>query len=382
MRKTFLAVFVIAALAFLLMAAGCSEVLPPGSSGTGGGTTSSAVGTVTSTTRGTTSSSAIPTGSGPQSPAVAVAEKVGPSVVNVKVKGIAADIFGSQSYEGEGSGVIFSTDGMIVTNNHVVSQNGAPADDILVTLATGEELDARIVGRDALTDLAVIKVDREDLPAAAFQEDMSQVRIGEYAVAIGSPLGFSNSVTMGVVSGLKREIPVSAVEGGQALIDLVQTDAAISPGNSGGALADSSGRVIGINVAYLPPGSTGAQDLGFAIPADVVVDVARQLITTGRASHSFLGISPLTVTRELREQFGLDRDWGVLIAEVDRDTPAGRAGLRQGDIIVGIDDKAMEQESDLYKFLRSKRPGDTVVVNYVRDGKEATARVTLGERPQ
>lgn len=377
----------------LTVVTGCSEVFPPGRtttlpvSSTGPvvtpTTTTSGLGNATSTTRPVTAPTVVDTpGDGPTSPAVAVAAQVGPSVVNVKVKGVTAGVFGEQPWEGEGSGVIFSADGMIVTNNHVVSQNNRPAEDILVTLATGEELDARIIGRDSLTDLAVVQVDKEDLPAAVFVADMSQVQIGQYAIAIGSPLGFANSVTMGVVSGLHREIPVSAAQGGQSLIDLVQTDAAISPGNSGGALVDSSGRVIGINVAYLPPDSTGAQDLGFAIPADVAVDVAKQLIATGRASHSFLGISPLSVTAELEQRFDLDRDSGILIADVDANTPAGRAGLQQGDIIIGIDGQAMEQESDLYRFLRGKKPGDTVTVTYVRDGGEAATQVKLGERPQ
>lgn len=383
-----------AVLLALTVVAGCSEVFPSGTattlpgSTTGPGATAttavtSGLGNATSSTRSVVPPTVVvPSGEGSVSPAVAVAAQVGPSVVNVKVKGVTAGAFGEQPWEGEGSGVVFAAEGMIVTNNHVVSQSNRPAADILVTLATGEELDARIIGRDSLTDLAVVQVNKADLPAAVFVEDMSQVQIGQYAIAIGSPLGFSNSVTLGVVSGLHREIPVSAAEGGQSLIDLVQTDAAISPGNSGGALVDSSGRVIGINVAYLPPDSTGAQDLGFAIPADVAVDVARQLIATGRASHSFLGISPLSVTVELQQRFDLDRDFGILIADVEADTPAGRAGLQQGDIIVGIDGQAMEQESDLYKFLRAKKPGDTVVVSYVRDNSEATTQVRLGERPQ
>jgi serine protease Do len=189
-------------------------------------------------------------------------------------------------YSGEGSGVIFREDGYIVTNEHVVTgSDGTLGQDIVVTLATGEELEASVVGRDESTDVAVVKVDRKGLPAAEFVPDMSFVHIGQWAIAIGSPLGFQNSVTLGVVSGLNREIPVS-VGGSQALVDLIQTDAAISPGNSGGALADERGRVIGINVAYLPPDQTGAQDVGFAIPADVVVSTAGLLIERGMDSQA------------------------------------------------------------------------------------------------
>jgi serine protease Do len=221
------------------------------------------------------------------SPAVAAAERLGPSVVNLKVSGtVSTPLGGRRLYSGEGSGVIFREDGYIVTNEHVVTgSDGTLGQDIVVTLATGEELEASVVGRDESTDVAVVKVDRKGLPAAEFVPDMSFVHIGQWAIAIGSPLGFQNSVTLGVVSGLNREIPVS-VGGSQALVDLIQTDAAISPGNSGGALADERGRVIGINVAYLPPDQTGAQDVGFAIPADVVVSTAGLLIERGMDSQA------------------------------------------------------------------------------------------------
>jgi serine protease Do len=317
-----------------------------------------------------------------ESPAVYPATVVGPSVVNLKVTGTAATSWGSQAYGGEGSGVVFREDGYIVTNEHVVSgSDGADVDTIAVTLATGEELSAEIVGRDALTDLAVIKVNKTGLPAASFLEDLGQVQIGEWAIAIGSPLGFENSVTLGVVSGLRRDIPASS-GGSQSLVDLIQTDAAISPGNSGGALANGTGLVIGINVAYLPPAETGAQDVGFAIPAGVVVSTAQQLIAGGAAVHAYLGIGPVTITESLRDQFGLSREKGLLVANVGAGSPAAEAGIEQGDIIVSLDGQLVASDSALFLFLRGKYPGETVFVVVDRSGTERQFQVTLAVRPE
>jgi serine protease Do len=332
-------------------------------------------------------STAVMTTAGPDgtlaSPAEGVADIVGPSVVNVAVQGSVQGNYGTQDYSGEGSGVIFNSDGMIVTNNHVVSQNDEPATDIVVTLATGEKLPATIVGRDPLTDLAVIKIEKTGLTPAAFVQDMTQVKVGQYAIAIGSPLGYSNSVTMGIVSGLQRDL-ASLVEAqdAQAYIDLIQTDAAISPGNSGGALVNAAGQVIGINVAYMPPQETGAQNLGFAIPADVVQSTAQQLILTGKAEHPYLGVSLVTVTKDLQSRFNLTVDTGVLVADVGPGTPAADAGLQQGDVIVKVDDKDVSSDADLFTLLREHKPGDTITLTVDREGTASTVTVTLGQRPQ
>jgi S1-C subfamily serine protease len=242
---------------------------------TAGGTTSAtdATGSSTASTGSgnATSGTTTPTvkAQGDASPAESVAQVLGPSVVNVKVTGTTSvdNGFGqfgapqqSQQYTAEGSGVIYRSDGMIITNNHVVTDEntGNPVSTIKVTLATGEQLDATIVGRDPLTDLAVIKVKTDKtLPVAQFVGTLPAV--GEYAVAIGSPLGYENSVTLGIEGLTGAEAA--------AYTNLIQTDAPISPGNSGGALANSSGQVIGINVAYEPPSQTGAVSIGFAIPA-------------------------------------------------------------------------------------------------------------------
>jgi len=319
-----------------------------------------------------------------ESPALAVAEQLAPSVVTVFSQGSTLDYFGqSRQQEGSGSGVIYREDGYIVTNNHVVTINDRPVDQILVRLATGEELKAEIVGRDAVVDLAVLKIEAEqDLPAAEFLTDIAELKVGQYAIAIGSPLGvaFDNSVTLGIVSGVGREIPFAVGADRMALTDLIQTDAAISPGNSGGALADAQARVIGINVAYIQPQS-GAQDLGFAIPADLVVDVADELIATGDVQHAYLGIQTVSVS-DVGAEFNLDVETGALVYQVFPGTPAEQAGLERGDVIVEADGTGIDNDSDLFSLLRRRDPGDEIGFTLIREGEEQTIEVTLGARPE
>ena len=308
------------------------------------------------------------------SPAIYVAETLRPSVVDVSV----ANAQGQA--QGLGSGVIYLSSGVIVTNNHVVTAGGnQPATNIAVTLATGERLDASLVGRDPLSDLAVLRVDEEDLPAATFVTDMSQVQVGEYVFALGTPLGLEGSVTMGIVSAINREVP-----GGGSLgtLDLIQTDAAISPGNSGGALADARARVIGINVAAASPDiETRAQNIGFAIPSDLVVDVVEQILETGKVDYGYLGIQTTTITESLEQDYGLSRSEGVLVVQVESDSPAAEAGVRQGDIIIQIGDRVVDSEVDLFSYLRGQKPGEQVELTIVRDGEERTLTITLGSRP-
>ncbi len=312
-----------------------------------------------------------------------VAERLGPSVVNIAISGVTQGPFGQQQqYAGEGSGVIYTSDGMIITNNHVVSDEttGDPVSTLEVTLTTGEKLPATIVGRDPLSDLAVIKIDAGiDLPAATFQID--DLTVGQFAVAIGSPLGYDNSVTMGIVSGIARNIEGVTGAEGVALTNLIQTDAPISPGNSGGALANAAGEVIGINVAYLPPAQTGAVSLGFAIPAVTATQVADQIIETGKATHAYMGVGTQMVTPDLQQQFGLSRSSGILIAEVAPGGPADKAGIQQGDIVIEIDGEEMVESSDVLIAIRDMTPGDEVEVLVDRNGQEQTITVTLEERP-
>jgi len=302
-------------------------------------------------------------------------------VVNITVKVTGQGPFGQQ-YSGtaEGSGVIYSADGMIITNDHVVTDDwGDPASEIVVTFITGEKLSGRIVGTDPLTDLAVVKVDFErDLPPATFVTE--QPSVGEYAVAIGSPLGYENSVTLGIVSGLGRSIQGATGTQGIALTNLIQTDAPISPGNSGGALANAQGQVIGINVAYESPAS-GAVSIGFAIPSVVVTQVADEIISTGKATHAYIGVSTVTLTPDLQSQYDLSRSSGILVAQVSAGGPAARAGIQQGDIIVELEGEEMVESADLLMAIRDKKPGDTVEVSIDRNGEQMVIEVTLDERP-
>jgi S1-C subfamily serine protease len=344
------------------------------------------------TTAPAPSSTTLPPASpGEESPATSVATILGPSVVNIKVTGTTtgSNGFGQgfgqqgpQQYAAEGSGVIYRSDGMIITNNHVVSDeaSGDPVSTIQVTLATGEILPATIVGRDPLSDLAVIKVQpKGDLPAAKFVGGLP--KIGEYAVAIGSPLGYENSVTLGIVSGLSRQIEGVTGPESVALSNLIQTDAAISPGNSGGALANSKAEVIGINVAYEPPGQTGAVSIGFAIPSTTAVTVADQLISSGKATHAYMGVGTQSITPELQKQYNLSRSSGLLVAEVAQASPAAAAGLQQGDIIVKVNGQDVTDPAALATTVRGMKPGDQVQVTIDRNGQEQTVTVTLAERP-
>jgi serine protease Do len=302
-------------------------------------------------------------------PVAQVASQVGPSVVQINVDA------------GVGSGVIYRKDGYIVTNNHVVEG----ASELNVAFADGTTASAEIVGRDPRTELAVIRVDRDGLPAATFNEDEDLV-VGQLAVAIGSPSGFESTVTMGVISGIGREFPIEFTGGdttaATALTDLIQTDAAISPGSSGGALVDRAGEVIGINVAYLPPAETGAVNIGFAIPSDTAISVADQLIETGEVKSAYLGVGTTDLSPEVADRFGLPVESGALVESVEPNTGAEAAGIRLGDIIVGLGDARIESTRDLLGALRDYRPGDTVEVTVVRDGEERTLEATLGERPE
>ena len=214
------------------------------------------------------------------SPAQIVAAEVSASVVNVRVKGVTSSpFFGQEQYEGVGSGIVYTSDGYILTNDHVVSQNGAAADSVEVTLATGEVLDATIVARDSENDLALLKIDKTGLAPVVFA-DSGSVTVGQWAIAIGSPLDYQNTVSEGIVSGLNRDLDTGNPRSPQ-LTGLVQTDAAISPGSSGGGLFNAAGQLIGMPEAYLSA-ATGAESIGFAIPADKLADLAGQLLAAAQ----------------------------------------------------------------------------------------------------
>jgi S1-C subfamily serine protease len=311
-------------------------------------------------------------------PVARVASVLSPSVVQINVSGIKQTPFGAQKQEGMGSGVIYRSDGYIITNNHVVEGSR----NVEVAFADGTTAGGEVVGKDPTTDIAVVSVDRNDLPAADFAS--ADPIVGQTAVAVGSPSGFESTVTSGIISGTGREVPAEYTGGTQApsLVDLIQTDAAISPGNSGGALADREGRVIGINVAYLPPAETGAENIGFAIPSATAVSVADQLIENGEAVHPYLGVYLSDLSQETASRFGSPVDSGVLIEEVEPGSPADDAGIQRGDIVTAAGSEEVRSSGDLLSALRDYMPGDTVGLTVLRNGEKTTLQVNLAERPQ
>lgn len=299
----------------------------------------------------------------PQGPAdiPSIVSNVQPSVVTIFTNG------------GLGSGVVYSEDGLILTNEHVVRGNT----DVEVAFADGRRVAGTVRATDAISDLALVEAKRTGLPVAKFQTELP--RIGELAVVIGSPLGFENTATAGIISGLHREIPGSAASS-QSLVDLIQTDAAISPGNSGGALVNGRGEVIGISEAYIPP-QAGAVALGFAIPAATAVKVADQLRADGTADHSFIGLTLGEITPQIAERLGLPDTRGALALSVPDGGPAAKAGIRPGDVLVKLDGEELASPEDLLAALRSRSPGQTVTVEFRRGTETQEVKVELVSRP-
>ncbi len=289
--------------------------------------------------------------------------RVHPSLVTITAR--------SQRGGGEGSGVIWDGDGTIITNHHVITG----ARDVGVVLASGERLDARVRASDPLTDLAVLEVDAADIPAARFADEVP--RVGTPVLAVGNPLGFEGTVTSGIVSGLHRSIPSGGTT--PALVDLIQTDAAISPGNSGGGLVAFDGRVVGINVAYLPPAG-GTVSIGFAIPARTVTDVVEDMLDNGRVEHAYLGVSLTQLTPEIAERFGIDTRSGAITSTIEPGSSANRAGIEPGDVIVELDGRQVETVEDVFAAVRAKAPGDRIVLEVLRDGRPSRLEARLGRR--
>ncbi len=271
--------------------------------------------------------------------------------------------------EGMGSGVIVSKDGYILTNNHVV--NGA--DEILISLADGRELNAKVVGADPKTDLAVIKVDAKDLPAITFA-DSEKVEVGDRVLAIGNPFGIGQTVTSGMVSALGRATLGLDYE------DFIQTDAAINPGNSGGALVDVKGRLVGINTAILSR-TGGFQGIGFAIPSSLAKNVMEQLVQHGKVARGYIGVSIQDISPELAEAFKLQQRTGALVGDVNPGSPADKSGLRTGDVITKLNDKPIEDSRRLKLAVGGISPGSEVTLQINRDGKTQDLKVKVGEPP-
>lgn len=307
-----------------------------------------------------------------------VVDDVGPAVVSIITRKteIARDFFLNpepREREGLGSGVIFDNQGYILTNNHVIED----ADAIQVMTSGGREYEAELIGRDPENDLAVIKIDADDLPAIAPLGDSSDLQVGQLAIAIGSPydVQFRNTVTTGVVSALDRQI---RAEGG-IFENLIQTDAAINPGNSGGPLLDSQGQVIGINTAIL---GGPAQGIGFAMPVNKAKEVVDDLIEYGRVKRPWLGIYGTPITEELRSYYELEVSEGVLIMETVVNSPAHQSGLEEGDIILEADRERISDMQELQEIIRAKGIGEELsLLVQKQTGDVEPLTVELDERP-
>ncbi|OOL29404.1 serine protease [Rhodococcus rhodochrous] len=305
----------------------------------------------------TTTVAAAPAGS-----VQAVAQKVVPSVVRIEVVGRTA--------QGEGSGVILSSDGLILTNNHVVAGGGAGA-QLTVYFSDGNSVPATIVGADPISDIAVIRAEgRTDLTPIELG-DSNAVQVGQQVVAVGSPLGLESTVTTGIVSALDRPVSTSGETGNQnTVIDALQTDAAINPGNSGGALVNMDGQLIGVNTAIATAGGqSGSIGLGFAIPVDQARRIADELVDTGKATHAVIGVQ-VPSQSDVR---------GARVMEVTGGGPAERAGIPSGVIITKVDDRLVTDGDSLIAAVRSYAPGDTVRITYTdaQGGNEKTVDVQL-----
>lgn len=319
-----------------------------------------------------------------------LAEKMSPTVVNVKVTKIEkagfqgsgmqqqpyGDFFGrffegmpemprNHQTQGAGSGVIISKDGYILTNNHVVEG----AKEVTVTLADKNEYTAQVVGRDPRTDLAVLKIDaKKDLPAAGLG-DSESLKVGDWVVAIGNPFGLNHTVTSGIVSAKGRVIGAGPYD------DFIQTDASINPGNSGGPLFNMTGEVVGINTAIIPQG----QGIGFAIPVSTAKPLIPQLVSNGEITRGYLGVNVQTITSDLAEALGIAQTKGALVADVVAESPAETSGLKRGDVIVEFDGKSIGTSNDLPVKVAATPIGEEVKVTVLRDGKEQELLVKVGK---
>ncbi|MDB6017915.1 MAG: protease Do [Pedosphaera sp.] len=270
---------------------------------------------------------------------------------------------------GLGSGVIVSQDGYILTNNHVVDE----ADSIRVAMNDGREFTAKVIGRDSKTDIAVIKIDAKDLPFMTIANS-DKIEVGDLCLAIGNPFGVGQTVTMGMVSAKGRG------NVGVDYEDFIQTDAAINPGNSGGALVDAEGRLIGINTAILSR-TGGYQGIGFAVPINLARNVMTSLVEHGRVVRGYLGVSIQDLTPALAKQFDLSEQQGALVGDITAKSPAEKAGLKSGDVILGYDNQPVTDSRHLKLQVAQTAPGSTVPVKILRDGKETTLNVTVKELP-
>jgi serine protease Do len=307
-------------------------------------------------------------------------EKLQPAVVNIatrqKVSFQVGGRQGQQDQNGGGSGFFISSDGLIVTNNHVISggPNNAPVDSIVVTLIDQREFTARIIGRDPTSDIALLKIDAQNMPFVKFG-DSTRTRVGEWVVAIGNPLGLGSTVTAGIVSALQRNI------GAPGPYDrFIQTDTAINPGNSGGPLFNMQGQVVGINNRLIGPQGANI-GINFAIPSDAAIPVVETLRNGATVKRGYLGVAPAPVDEDLAASVGLPKNQGEILQRVEPGEPADKAGLRVGDIVLRVGGKPVTPQQSLSFLVANNAPGTRLALDIVRDGKRSTINAVVGTRP-
>jgi serine protease Do len=301
---------------------------------------------------------------------VAAIEKVSPAVVSIAtLRVIQENMFDAVPVRGLGSGIIFDSNGGILTNHHIVED----AERVQVVTANGKKFQGEVLGSDAMSDVAVVRVDGEGLPAVKLG-DSDRLVVGQIAIAIGNPYGFllpGPTATVGVISALQRHLHVE----NHMYEDLIQTDASINPGNSGGPLVDSSGQVIGVNTANIP----FAQGIGFAIPINNARKIAKEIIQHGRVPRPYLGISGLTLNRDIAESYDIPHEKGVLVVRVGRGSPAHRGGMSAGDVILEVDKKPLKAWEDLQHVVQEKKVGDSLELFVGRDQEQGKMNIVLEE---
>jgi S1-C subfamily serine protease len=307
-----------------------------------------------------------------------------PAVFQIQVVEKSSNIFGNSTQEGLGSGFLIDTQGHILTNNHVVES----ASSVKVVLQNGDSVDAKVLGRDAIDDLAMISVDPSVVSGITplVLGDSQAVKPGQMAIAIGNPYGLDDTVTVGIISGLNRTVSGSNLRG------MLQTDASLNPGNSGGPLLDASGSVIGINTA-IEATTSGASNIGFAVPSNVAKNVLSDLLASRTITRPWLGISGRALTQSVAQNLGLTVNEGVYVVSLTKDSPAEKAGLKSGstdssgnlgkggDVITAVDGKAVKTVEAISSYLLTKKVGDTVTLSVLRDGSSLSLQVTLGTWP-
>jgi S1-C subfamily serine protease len=301
---------------------------------------------------------------------ISAVEKVSPAVVSVAtLRVIQESMFDAVPVRGMGSGIIFDSNGGILTNHHIVED----AEKVEVLTPDGKKFQGEVLGSDKMSDIAVVRVDGEALPAVKLG-DSDKLVVGQIGIAIGNPYGFilpGPTATVGVISALKRHIHVE----GHMYEDLIQTDASINPGNSGGPLVDSSGMVVGVNTANIP----FAQGIGFAIPINSARKIAKEIIEHGRVMRPYVGIAGLTLTREIAESYNIPYDRGVLVIRVGRGSPAHSSGISPGDVILEADKQALKGWEDLQHLLHAKKIGEGLEILIGRERQQHRVTLTLQE---